>query len=345
VEQLDPSALRACPEQMMGSKSRMQGKVSPERSAMTRVYVGIDVCKDRLHVYIHPVGLRLEGANSPEGTTRLKRLLKSHEVALVAMEATGMFHRPAHRSLHGDGYAVAVVNPLRSRLFAEAVGALAKTDRVDCRMLAILAESLKPDQTAPATELMEGLQELVRCRDAAVAARTALINQLGTTAARPAAIEIKRQLRAAETAIENLGAEIDRLVAADPLLARRIAILTSIPGVGTATAVALIGGIAEIGSLSAKEVAMITGLAPIARDSGENSGPRHIRGGRAHPRRALYMAAVSAARFNPALKAFYDRLIANGKKPKVALTAVMRKLVVLANTLVRENRLWEQHHA
>jgi transposase len=330
---------------MMGSKTRMQGKVSPERSTTTPVYVGIDVCKERLDVYIHPVGLRFEFANSAEGIKRLKRSLKAHEVALVAMEATGKFHRAAHRSLHADGFAVAVVNPLRSRLFAEALGALAKTDRVDCRMLAILAESLEPDATPPASAFMETLQELARCRDAAVAARTALLNQLGATTARPAAVEIKRQLRAAETAIENLEAEIEALIGADPRLARRLAILTSIPGVGTTTAIALIVGLAEIGSLSAKQAAMIVGLAPIACDSGQSTGPRRIKGGRAHVRRALYMAAVSAARFNPALKAFYDRLLANGKKPKVALIAVMRKLVVLANTLVCENRTWEPHHA
>ena len=323
----------------------MQGKVSPERSAMTPVYVGIDVCKDRLDVYIHPVGLRLEFANSPEGIKRLKRSLKLHQVALVVMEATGKFHRAAHRSLHAAGFAVAVVNPLRSRLFAEAAGALAKTDRVDCRMLAILGESLEPDAAAPPSALMESLQDLVRCREAASYARTALLNQLGATTVRPAVAEINRQLRAAETAIENLGAEIERQIAADPFVTRRMAILTSIPGVGIATAIALIVGLAEIGSLSAKEAAMLVGLAPIACDSGQSSGPRHIKGGRAHVRRALYMAALSAARFNPALRAFHDRLIKKGKLAKVALTAVMRKLLVLANTLVRENRKWEPLHA
>src|SRR5208283_504842 len=143
-----------------------------------------------------------------------------------------------------------------------------------------------------------------------------------------AVAEINRQLRAAETAIENLGAEIERQIAADPFLTRRMAILTSIPGVGIATAIALIVGLAAIGS-----------------DSGQSSGPRHIKGGRAHVRRALYMAALSAARFNPALRAFHDRLIEKGKLAKVALTAVMRKLLVLANTLVRENRKWEPLHA
>jgi transposase len=234
---------------------------------------------------------------------------------------------------------------LRSRLFAEAVGTLAKTDRLDARVLAILGECLDPEISEPPSELMENVQELVRCRTCAVAARTALLNQLAATQANAAALEIKRQLGAAETAIENLGAEIERLIGAEPLLARRLAILASIPGVGPVTAVALVAGLSEIGSLSAKQAAMIVGLAPIACDSGESSGARHIRGGRAHVRNALYMAAVSAARFNPSLKAFYDRLIAKGKKPKVALTAVMRKLVVLANTLIRENRLWEPRHA
>ena len=321
----------------------MQGKVSPEPNA-TPVYVGIDVCKARLDVYLHPLGLRYAFANDAQGIKRLKRCLKSHEVALVVMEATGKFHRAAHRSLDADGFAVAIVNPLRSRLFAEVVGALAKTDGADCRMLAILGESLEPGATTPASAYMENLQELLRCRDAATVARTALLNQLGATTAPPAATEIKRQLRAAETAIANLGSEIERLIAADPLLARRMAILTSLPGVGTTTAIALIIGLAEIGSLSAKEAGMIAGLAPIACDSGDHSGARHIRGGRPHLRRALYMAALSAARCNPALKIFYDRLIASGKKAKVALTAVMRKLVVLANTLVAENRLWEPYH-
>ena len=329
---------------MMGSKSRMQGKVLPERSA-TQVYVGIDVCKAKLDVYIHPLGLRYAFSNDAQGIKRLKRCLEAYEVARVVMEATGKFHRAAHRSLDAGGFAVAVVNPLRSRLFAEAVGALAKTDGVDCRMLAILGESLEPDASAPPSELMEGLQELLRCRDAALAARTALLNQLGATTAPPAVIEIKRQLRAAETAIANLGEEIERLIAADPLLARRMAILTSIPGVGIATAIALIVGLSEIGSLSAKEAAMIAGLAPIACDSGDHNGARHIRGGRPHLRRALYMAALSASRRNPALKIFYDRLIASGKKAKVALTAVMRKLLVLANTLVAQNRPWEPLHA
>jgi transposase len=322
----------------------MQGKVSSEQSA-TQVYVGIDVCKDRLDVYIHPVGQKLQVRNDAAGLKRLKRALVAWPDACVVMEATGKFHRAAHRSLHASGFAVAVVNPLRARLFAEALGALAKTDGVDCKMLAIFGESLKPGSQPPPSEAMEELQELVRCRDAAVAARIALSNQLGAMSVAAAAHEIKRQIRAAETAIENLAAEIERRIKSDPTLARRRAVLTSIPGVGDLTAAALIVSLGEIGSLSAKQVAQIAGLAPIACDSGERTAPRHIAGGRPHLRRALYMAAIAAARCNPPLKAFYERLIGKGKKAKVALTAVMRKLVILANTLIAQDRLWTPNRA
>ncbi|MGH6864279.1 MAG: IS110 family transposase [Methylocella sp.] len=322
----------------------MQGKEPPTNSA-TRVYVGIDVCKARLDVYIHPVGQRLTLANNPDGLKLLKRALATYDVALAVMEATGKFHRHAHRSLHASGFAVAIVNPLRSRLFAEAVGALAKTDGADARMLAIMGESLNPGAVAPPSDLVESLQELVRGRAAAIAARTAILNQLGAIKTTRLATELKRQLRAVDTAIANLDIEINRLIASDPVLARRLVILTSIPGVGPVAAIALIAGLAEIGAVSAKQAAMIVGLAPIACDSGERAGARHIRGGRPHLRAARYMAALAAARFNPTLKTFYDRLIADGKKAKVALTAVMRKLVVLANTLVRENRSWKKNHA
>src|SRR5450631_456386 len=131
----------AWPEQMMGSKARMQGKVPSQQSATTRVYIGIDVCKTRLDVYIHPLGKRLALANDAAGLKQLKKLIANYDVALVIMESTSKFHRLAHRNLHDSGYKVAVVNPLRSRKFAEAIGMLAKTDRVDACMLAFMGQS------------------------------------------------------------------------------------------------------------------------------------------------------------------------------------------------------------
>lgn len=171
---------------------------------------------------------------------------------------------------------------MRSRLLAKSIGALAKTDTADARMLAIIGESLSPAARAPPPELIESLQELVRGRDTAIAARTAILNQIGASKTDPLVTELKRQLRAIETMIANLEAGIKRRINADPAPARRFTILTSIPAIGQATAVALIAGLPEIGDLSAKQAAMIAGLAPIACESGESAGARHIQGGRIH---------------------------------------------------------------
>jgi transposase len=322
----------------------MQGKVSLERSAATRVYVGIDVCKAWLDIHVHPTGQSFRVPNTPHGLKQLKRRLAKVDVALITMEATGKFHRQAHRNLHASGFAVAVVNPLRSRLFAEAIGMLAKTDAVDARMLALLAATIEPKAKAPPPETLENLQEIVRGREACVAQRTALLNQLGTAKTTCLRQQIRHQLKTVERAVERLQAEIKRIIEADPALARRFAILTSIPGIGNIAAVTLLANFPELGTCTGKQAAMIAGLAPIACDSGDVRGERHIRGGRAGLRTGIYMAALAAARFNADLKAFYVRLLGNGKQPKVALTAVMRKLVALANTLIREDRLWQPVH-
>jgi len=318
----------------------MQGKVLLEQSAPT-VYVGVDVCKEWLDVYLHPVGRALRVANDREGLKQLKRELAGHQVKLIVMEATAKYHRQAHRTLSAGGFAVAVVNPLRSRLFAEAAGALAKTDRIDAKILAILGESLAPDAKAPVPVALEELQELFRARAAAVAEMVALTNRLGASEGAFLRAELVRRIKATQAHIERLDGEIHRQVGADLALARRYAILMSIPGVGPVAAMGLVLGLAELGTCSGKAASHLAGLAPFADDSGERTGIRFIQGGRAHVRTAIYMAAVAAVRCNPDLAAFYKRLRDHGKKPKVALTAVMRKLVVLANTLLKEDRLWQ----
>lgn len=323
----------------------MQGKVSPEPNAQARVYVGIDTCKAWLDVYVHPIGLAFRVPNSREGLKQLKRRLAGLAVVLIVMEATAKLHREAQRNLNDSGYAVAVVNPLRSRRFAEALGQLAKTDTVDARMLALMGAMLEPKAKPPAPETIETFQELVRGREAFVQERTALINRLGEAKATFLKQQIRRQIKTIEAAIERLQKEILRIVKADPGLARRYEILLSIKGIGPVTAVAILANFPEIGTCNAKQTAMLAGLAPIANDSGDRAGTRSIKGGRAELRTGIYMAAVSAASSNPGLRAFYDRLLAAGKLPKVALTAVMRKLIVLANTLIREDRLWKPTHA
>ncbi|RNJ48015.1 IS110 family transposase [Methylocystis hirsuta] len=318
----------------------MQGKALPDQSAQAQVYVGVDVCKDWLDVYFHPLGKALRIANDRHGLKHLKRACEGVAIARLVLEATGKYHRQAHRSLHAAGLPVAVVNPLRSRLFAEAVGALAKTDRIDARMLALLGARLDPAAAPPAGEAMDGLQELVRARQSAVADKTALSNRAGEAETDFLRVELVQLIAEAERHIARLDEEIGRRIDTDERLAERFRILLSIKGVGPIAAMTLLSCLGEIGACSGKGAAMLAGLAPIARDSGDKNGQRRIRGGRAHVRTALYMAAVAAARWNPDLAAFYKRLRENGKAAKIAITAVMRKIVVLANVLIRENRQW-----
>jgi len=263
----------------------------------------------------------------------------------VAVEATGKFHRLVQRHLHAAGLAVAVTNPLRSRLFCEAIGQLAKTDAIDARLLAIMAESLNPRATPPPPEIVEELQEIVRARAAAVEDRTALLNQKAAARVGLLKSELARRIAAIERCLVRLEKAIQAIIARDTMLARRFEILLSIPGIGPIAAVGMLAGLAEMGARSGKEIAMLSGLAPVACDSGETNGQRRIRGGRSHVRTAISFAALSASRYNPDLARVYRRLIAAGKKPKVALIAVMRKLVVLANTLVRQDRLWQPNPA
>ena len=318
----------------------MQGKALPTPGAQAQIYIGVDVCKDWLDVYFHPLGKKLRVSNDRLGLAQLRRACNGLHIVRVAMEATGKYHRLAHRTMHAWGLSVAVVNPLRARLFAEALGALAKTDRIDARMLALLAERLTPDETPPPAETLEALQELVRARQSAVADRTALLNQREESRIAFLRAELARRIKALETHIARMDDEIASRITADSVLARRREILLSIPGVGPVAAATLLVGLHEIGSCSAKQASMLAGLAPIACDSGDKTGQRHIRGGRAHVRSGIYMAAVAASRCNPSLAIFYKRLRAAGKRAKVALTAVMRKLVVLANVLIKEDRTW-----
>jgi transposase len=323
----------------------MQGKNPLEARSAQPVYVGIDVCKDHLDVYLHPRTERWRVANDRGGIRQLKRRLGEQDVILVVMEATGKYHRLAHRSLSQGGLAVAVINPLRSRLFAEANGTLAKTDRVDARMLAIFGQALGPQPRPPAPQAIEALQELVHARNAATTERTALANRLAASQAAFLRKELRGRLKSLEGHIKRLEIEIAARIAVDPALARRRQILLSIPGVGPGVAANLLADLAELGSLDRHAIACLAGVAPFADDSGDAVGQRHIKGGRASPRRALYWAALSAARYNPDLSVFYKRLVESGKKRKLALTAVMRKLVVLANSLLKENRLWIHHCA
>jgi transposase len=321
----------------------MQGKEASEQETKAKCNVGIDVSKHWLDVHVLPAGESLRVANDCAGIRKLKRWLSRVEIALVVVEATGKWHRPLRRSLDASAFPVAVVDPFRVRMFAKAQGIFAKTDRLDARVLALFAAILAPPIRPPAPEALEELKELVVARASAVAAQTALKNQLSAAEGAFLKRQLARRIDRSGKDIAALDKEILRRIKADEGLARRHVILTSIPGFGPVVAATLIASLAELGGCTPKEIGMLAGLAPIADESGERKGVRVIWGGRANVRRILYLAAVTAARANADMAAFYQRRIADGKPAKVAIIAVARKLAVLANTLISQDRTWELH--
>jgi transposase len=242
-------------------------------------------------------------------------------------------------------FAVAVVNPYRSRKLADALGLLAKTDEIDARALALYAQMINPEATPVPAGVLTKLQELVRMREEITALETAAANSLRTVECSEGPATLRRLLKAFARETAKLEAKIAELIRSDAQLKHRYDILISIKGVGPAVAATLLAWLSELGILTRGQIAALVGVAPMNCDSGERRGQRHIKGGRAPVRRALYMAALTASRFNPDLKTFYTRLRAAGKAAKVALTAVIRKLVVLANALIREDRHWKPEHA
>jgi len=318
----------------------MQGKEASEQETKTKCNVGIDVSKSWLDIHVLPGGESRRVSNTSAGIRGLKRWLLRLEPALVAVEATGKWHRPLHRSLHASGIPLAVIDPFRARMFAKAEGTLAKTDRLDARVLARFASVMEPAVRPPAPEAMQELAELVRARDSATAEETALKNQLSAANGTFLKHQLRARITRAASDIAALAKEILRRIQADAGLARRYEILTSIIGFGPAVTATLIACLAELGTCSRRQIGMLAGLAPIADQSGQREGVRVVWGGRAAVRRVLYLAALSAARHDPGMRAFFGRLIENGKPVKAALIAVARKLAVLANTLIGENRLY-----
>ena len=318
----------------------MQGKEASEQETL-KCTAGIDVSKSWLDAHVLPASESLRVANTREGIRQLKRWLLKREVELVAVEATGKWHREVCRSLTASQIAVAITDPYRVRMFAKAQGIFAKTDRLDAKVLALFAAMMAPSCRAPAPQALEALQELVTARDSAVAEQTAVKNQFGTVEGSFIKRQLARRVVQLGKHVEAIEKECMKQIKADEGLARRFAILTSIPSFGDVVATTLVACLGELGSLTNKQIGALAGLAPVADNSGERQGARVIWGGRAAVRRILYLAALSASQRNSDMKAFYSRLLANGKAPKAALIAVARKLVILANTLIAQDRPWQ----
>ena len=306
---------------------------------MTKAVVGIDVGKAKLDVAVNGEKLVKEWANDETGRAALREWVASQSPELVVVEASGGYEAAIVSELVEQGQAVAVVNPSRVRAFAKAEGLLAKTDKIDARLIARFGATMKPKAQARREQSQLELNEWVVRRRQLVLMLTAEKNRLETTT--PATQErINSHITWLQTEIEALQAQINQAITTDPLWIEKAKQIDSVPGIGPVTTATLLADLPELGQLNRQEIAALVGVAPFNHDSGKHRGKRRIFGGRTSVRSVLYMATLSATRHNPVIKKFYQHLLAQGKIKKVALTACMRKLLVIVNTMVKSGQVW-----
>ncbi|MGD9110333.1 MAG: transposase [Phycisphaerales bacterium] len=304
------------------------------------VYIGIDISKDTFHVAALPDILKTHLPNTPDGHRRLCKILQNKNVALLVLEATGGYERPLAAELLNASLPVVVVNPRQVRDFAKGMGQYAKTDPIDAQVLAKFAYIVKPAPKTHATAQTIELSELVRRRRQLNDLRTQESNRLLMIRH----VKVKKSITKMIKTLDFQINEIDRLIAeqinSDDDFKNKDRILRSIPGVGPQTSAMLIANLPELGKLNRQQITALVGLAPWNRSSGKYDGKAHIWGGRKDVRSVLYMAAFTACRFNPVIRNFAQRLRQNGKAYKVILTACMRKLLIILNSMIRNQSLW-----
>jgi transposase len=308
---------------------------------MTDIIIGADISKDQIDLHKLPEGQTLKVTNDRKGFTAILKWIGVGSVERMVYEPTGAYHKAFERFMAASGLPLSKVNPRLARRFCEATGRLAKTDRIDAELLARYGALLKPRILRTNMQSLNDLKELHVARLALIKDRMAAKNR-GQNLINPL---LRKQnsdrLKQIERQMNDVDEAIMALIARDASLKARFDILVSIPGVSKITAFTLLIEMPELGELDEKAAAALSGLAPMSRQSGRWTGRAFIAGGRAVVRQALYMPALVASRFNPDLKTKYENLTKTGKPPKVAITAIMRKLIVLANALLRNNRKWE----
>jgi transposase len=307
---------------------------------VTERFVGIDVSKDHLDVAIRPEGTHLRLPNTDDGLDQLVARLRPLGPTLIVLEATGGYQRRAVAALSLAALPAAVVNPARAREFAKAIGRLAKTDAVDAAALAEFAERIRPPVRPLPDADAQKMQALLARRGQLVGMRTMERNRLATAADRTVRRSLEAHLVWLQEQIDATEKELDQAIESSAVWKAKDELLQSIKGIGPGVARTLLFELPELGRLSREQIGALAGLAPMNRDSGRWSGPRFIAGGRAVVRTAVYMATHAARKWNPALKAFADRLTEAGKPPKVVLIAVARKLLVIANAVLRDQKPW-----
>jgi transposase len=308
-------------------------------------FVGIDVSKNVLDVHSLPGGEHWQVSNDGTGCAQLlERLKPLGKAALVVMEATNVFWRMAATALAGAGLACAVVNPRQVRDFAKAMGTLAKTDAIDAHVLALFAQRVNPPVRALPSAQCQVAAEMLGRRAQLMGMRVAEKSRLATASAKKVRKDIEATIAFLEKRLGALDHEIDTWLQSTPIDQSRADLLQSFTGIGQNTARSLLITLPELGCLSSKQIGALAGLAPFARDSGNKRGQRHIAGGRSIVRAALYMPALTAITHNPVIRALYQRLVQAGKHHYVAITACMRKMLVILNAMLRSNQPWKAPH-
>ena len=304
-------------------------------------FIGIDVSKQQLEVAVHESDCQFRCANKVNAFGKLIVELIERQPALIVLEATGGLEIPVVSALHAAGLPIVVVNPRQVRNFAKALGQLAKTDRLDARVLAHFAAAIKPPLRPIKSKEEQQLAALTGRRDQLVEMLRDEKNRRHSAASDTVRDQIKEHIDWLEECIAELDEQLKALLQSSASWQAKDDILQSVPGIGPVVSFSMIAGLPELGTLNRQQISKLVGVAPLNRDSGEQRGTRHIYGGRAELRRVLYMAALSAARHNLVIKEFYERLCAKQKPFKVVITACMRKLLSIVNVMVRDNTCWK----
>ena len=308
------------------------------------LFVGIDVSKAALDVAVRPTAEAWQAANDPDGIDALVDRLARLGPALVVLEATGRYEAPCAAALASAGVPVAVVNPRQVRDFAKSTGRLAKTDALDAGVLALFADRVRPEPRPLPDAETEALAAILARRRQLI---TMLVSEKNRAhvAAPTVQKSVAKHVRWLERELAGVDADLDSAIRASAVWRAKDDLLQGIPGVGRVLATTLLAELPELGQLTRREIAALVGVAPMNRDSGAFRGQRSVWGGRSSVRAALYMSALTAVRWNPPIRAFYERLIGKGKPKKVALVACMRKLLVTCNAIVRDGAVWEPSNA
>ena len=308
---------------------------------MKKVFIGIDIAKDSLDFHVKPTCERWTSTNDVKGISAAVKRLTPLEPTCVVLEATGGYEMLLAAALTAAELPVAIVNPRQVRSFAKALGTLAKTDAIDAEVLALFADKMEPECRPMPSEETRALKELVSRRRQIVVMRTMETNRQRLTQSKQVKRSIEKVIETLNQEVKDIDREIKQRIKASPVWRAKDKLLKSVPGVGDKTSAMLMASLPELGCLNRRQIASLVGLAPINRDSGKWKGRRMILGGRSAVRSELYMPTITAIQFNPFIKKFYDRLVDAGKAPKVAITACMRKLLTILNSVMRDSRPWQ----